>query len=219
MSFPTIGDTVKGTECENILMDFCLPSVKSDVTSIKERYEEITQKETAISIVPAENKILQNIIWPIKHAKVSYCLENYLGTIALCGMAAEMLAILIFEVHNIQVSSYPINKSKDIQKGLFGNTFEKLGQERRVNILFAYGVIDDKDKSIFSLVRKTRNKYLHLYSDNHLSIKSDALKLYASITLLFRNIIGLEIRNGAVKLNSSFVIYFRKVGIITEPTE
>lgn len=199
---------------ENILTNLCLPSTTSDIRSIKERYKEITQSESSIPIAPAENRILQNIIWPLKHAKDSYCIENYLGTIALCGMVAEMLAMLIFEVYDIAVNSYPVNKNADIQKGLFGKTFEKLGQERRVNILLAYEVINTEDQSKFDLIRKIRNKYLHFYSYGHKSIKSDALGVYSACTALFNQITGLKFNGGVTEFNKPFRVYFKQKGII-----
>ena len=58
------------------------------------------------------------------------------------------------------------------QRELFGSSFEKLGQERRVSILHAYGVIDDALKTSFDRIRTTRRQYLHLWSKNYDNLPS-----------------------------------------------
>jgi hypothetical protein len=56
---------------------------------------------------------------------------NYLAVIALCGMVAEMVAILHWELSEPKLNGQPMS------------AFEKLGQERRVRVLSAYGILSD----------------------------------------------------------------------------
>ncbi len=62
---------------------------------------------------------------------------NYLGTIALCGMVAEMVAVLLYEISNFSLKNRPMTEQD--QTSVFGSKFEKLGQDRRVqDILLRY---------------------------------------------------------------------------------
>ena len=71
-----------------------------DLTKFIERYRKITatEKKVPFRIVPDEPRIVARILLPLRHAKASYVIGNLLGTIALCGMVAEMAAILTFEL-------------------------------------------------------------------------------------------------------------------------
>ena len=57
---------------------------------------------------------------------------NYLAVIALSGMVAEMVAILLWELADVKLN----------ERLVFGRTFERLGQERGIEILLAYKQIN-----------------------------------------------------------------------------
>ncbi|RIK09787.1 MAG: hypothetical protein DCC49_05050, partial [Acidobacteria bacterium] len=153
LAFPSIDPKLEiGTDGEvaadNLLSDLTTPGVDGSVEALQKRYAEITEQESGINIVPAEAKILAKVIWPLRHAKVSYVLGNSVGTIALCGMAGEMLALLIFDVHRPKFAGSPI-EAKD-EKGIFGREFEKLGQERRLKVLKTLRVLKDEHYDRFT---------------------------------------------------------------------
>jgi hypothetical protein len=87
-------------DCESVLRYLCKPEADFSIESITNRYQEISEKLNHLSIVPAEKKILNKLIWSLKHAIGSYMVGNYLGTISLCGLVAEMATILLFEILN-----------------------------------------------------------------------------------------------------------------------
>ena len=101
-----------------------------------ERYHDIASVNDPLFVAPAENNILQKLVWPLRHAKGSYALGNHLGCIAMCEMVGEMVAILLWEISKASLQQAQIDKAA--QKALFGNTFERLGQERRVQVLRAF---------------------------------------------------------------------------------
>ena len=139
---------------ESVLDFLCTPGVDSDVTALVRRCREISTEPEPLFAAPADERILDKLVWPLLHAKGSYILGNYLGTISLCGMVSEMLAILIFEVAEPEINGARMTEAA--QRELFGSSFEKLGQERRVSILHAYGLIDDALKTSFDRIRTTR---------------------------------------------------------------
>jgi len=59
------------------------------------RYREIASVPGALPVAPSEPTILEKLVWPLRHAKGSYALANYLGCIALCGMVGGMVAVLL----------------------------------------------------------------------------------------------------------------------------
>src|SRR5688572_33078991 len=60
--------------------------------SMLRRFQELSfQEPPSLMVVPAPQQLLEKLLWPLRFAKGSYVLENYAGSIALCGMAAEMV--------------------------------------------------------------------------------------------------------------------------------
>ena len=136
---------------ESVLDFLCTPGVDSRVAALVRRCREISAEPEPLFAAPADERILEKLVWPLLHAKGSYMLGNYLGTISLCGMVAEMLAILIFEVAQPNLNGQGITER--LQRDLFGGSFEKLGQQRRVTILHACDVINDELKDSFDRIR------------------------------------------------------------------
>jgi hypothetical protein len=54
-------------------------------------FHQISPEPVRLVAVPAEQRILDKLAWPLRHAKASYMVGNYLAVIALYGMA-EMVA-------------------------------------------------------------------------------------------------------------------------------
>ena len=105
---PTMGTSVAGAPSdpapESVLDFLCTPGVDSDVAALVRRCREISAEPEPLFAAPADKRILDKLVWPLLLAKGSYILGNYLGTISLCGMVSEMLAILIFEVAEPQIN-------------------------------------------------------------------------------------------------------------------
>ena len=70
--------------------------------SLIKRYKEISKEKVRFFAAPAEERILNKLVWPLRNAKASYMVGNYLGTIALCGMVSEMVAILLFDISDFK---------------------------------------------------------------------------------------------------------------------
>ena len=99
------------------------------------------------------------------------------------------------------------------QESVFGRKFEKLGQERRVEILHAYGVIDDEIKEAFNLIRTTRRRYLHLWSQDHDRLPPDSMETFFAATSIAVSVIGQNIKDGKIILNPSIVKYLQQKGV------
>ena len=121
---------------EAVLEFICIPGTGSDLKSLVERYREISTEKTRLFAAPYERRILDKLVWPLRNAKAAYMCGNYLSTIALCGMVAEMVAMLLFEITDFHLNNKSM--SENDQVSVFGRKFEKLGQDRRVQVLAAY---------------------------------------------------------------------------------
>src|SRR5687767_10350487 len=82
---------------DHVVKYACAPDESAEIAEIVNRYRQISDKSADMLVAPTETRILQKLIWPLRHAKAAYMLGNYLGTIAMCGLVAEMVSILLFE--------------------------------------------------------------------------------------------------------------------------
>ena len=205
-------DTPAVATPESVLVFLCTPGVDSEVAALVRRYREISAEPEPLCAAPADERILEKLVWPLLHAKGSYMVGNYLGTISLCGMVCEMLAILIFEVAEPEMDGARMNEAS--QRNLFGSSFEKLGQDRRVSILHAYGLISEELKSSFTRVRLKRREYLHLWSKEYDKLAGEAVECYRDVLTILVFVLGQDIRNGKLMLDPKLTKYLRAHGVL-----
>src|SRR3972149_4477545 len=93
-----------GPSLEAIVAFLCPPGTPADIESLVRRYKQISTEPVRLSVAPAEQRILDKLVWPLRHAKASYMVGNYLAVIALCGMVADMVAILLWELSEAQLN-------------------------------------------------------------------------------------------------------------------
>ena len=196
---------------ESVLDFLCTPGVDSEVAALVRRYREISAEPEPLFAAPADERILEKLVWPLLHAKGSYMIGNYLGTISLCGMVCEMLAILIFEVTEPEINGARMNEAS--QRNLFGSSFEKLGQDRRVSILHAYGLISEELKGSFTRVRLKRREYLHLWSKEYDKLAGEAVECYRDVLTILVFVLGQDIRDGKLMLDPKLTKYLRAHGV------
>jgi hypothetical protein len=202
---------------ENALLSFlCTPGLPSDPSAMADRYREISSEPHRLIAAPAEQRILDKLVWPLRHAKTAYMVGNFLGTISLCGMVAEMVALLRLDLGELQINNHLM--TDDDQKALFGSTFEKLSQDRRVKVLRAYKLISDDEADAFTLSRTTRRRYLHLWSQDHEKLAGDAVVSFHAAMLLVTRTIGQDVDDGKILLNPAMVKYLERQGVY-EPDE
>ena len=160
-------------------MDFLSAArTPSDIDSLVRRYHE-ANRDLPVTVVIAHPRIFKKILWPLRQATASYMLGSYVAVIALCGMVAEMVAIFLWELSGEKLD-------EKYEESVFGRTFEKLGQERRIKILLAYRKISEQDKASFDAIRTTRNNYLHYWSKDRTpgGEQKDALTVFHAVMSL-----------------------------------
>ena len=185
---------------EQILKFLCGPNRNRSPTELLAKYREIDESN-ALNLVcaPADAQILDKVVWPLKHAKAAYMIGNSLATIVLCGVVADMIANLKWRMARVRIMNRDMSE-KDEER-LFGRTFERLDQRRRVEILKAYGIARGDDATNFGVVAKQRNRYMHSWSHVHGEIDRDARTCYRSALDLVVNAFGQSFDNGKLVLS------------------
>ncbi len=197
---------------ETIVQFLSTPGLSIEIKDLISRYREISTEKVRLFAVPYEDRILEKLVWPLRHAKSGYMIGNYLGTISLCGMVAEMVAMLISDISEFKINQKLMEKAD--QEALFGSEFEKLGQDRRVKVLKVYNIIDDETKRYFDTIRTARKRYLHLWSQDHESLPRDAVEVFQAAVALVARVIGQNVREGMFVLNPAIEKYLDRTGVI-----
>ena len=198
---------------KSVIEFLCIPGTRCDLDGLVNRYRRISVEDPRFALPPAHEKILTKLVWPLRSAKGSYMLGNYLATVALCGFAAEMAAILLFEISEISLAGKSLTDRR--QKRIFGSKFEKLGQHRRVEILHELELIGDNIEKDYTLVRKTRRKYLHFLSQDEKRIEQDAIDAYLSSVRIAVDTIVQESENGDLIYRSKILRFLEREGTIS----
>jgi hypothetical protein len=215
LGFPEIDlDSSKSaTPSAEQLLDYLLcPQLDRGRDTLVERYREINDVSASLPIVPAEENILQKLIWPLRNAKSSYMLGNYLGCIALCGMVGEMVAILLWDISKLALQGKLLEKT--MQEALLGSSFEKLGQERRTQVLRVLGLIGDEDVSAFDGLRLIRRRYLHFFSQPHRDVTTDAKEAFKSAVKVVTTVLGLSLGSDGVSIRPDLMGYLKERSVI-----
>jgi len=207
---PTI-ENQNRNHIRNILESFFGLPVNALSKEILERYTDITTEELHLPLVPHTEKIFNRLLKPLKSAKLNYCLGDYLATIASCGVASEMLTILLWKISDIMLNNKPMTENDE--KGLFGKSFEKLIQEKKLNILKTYGLINNIQYGNFISIKNSRNHYLHWWNLEIKNEKAEALNIFKKSLQLFKEItgIGLSKEPGAIKINPLLMKVFDNI--------
>jgi hypothetical protein len=216
--FPRAPDAPPGPPEADRLLDYLYdPEVDRSREAFVARYNEIAAIADPLPIVPAERTILGKLVWPLRHAKGSYALGNYLACIALCGMVGEMVAILLWDISKAQLHGQPVTEAN--QRALLGSTFEKLGQERRVAVLHALRLVDDATKTAFDDLREIRRRYLHFLSQPHAQLSADARRAYERALKVVAVVLGPTFHEGKVSLRPDLMDYLIEKGIVQPEVE
>ncbi|MGH6895868.1 MAG: hypothetical protein ACREJ5_04895 [Geminicoccaceae bacterium] len=155
-------------------------------------------------ILPALPLLIEKVVSPLVNAKVAFVAGNPLGTIALCGFVAEMIALMLYEMANDDGRA----------GGVSTDEFESQWQHERVKILHTLGIINQDVKEKLDIIRKERRKYLHFISKDHSLVFEDALRVYANSITILVDLVGQEFDNGAWVPKPAFARYLRKHGLL-----
>ena len=91
-------------DAESMLSVLCRPGVPHDAGSLVERSRRISGGARKLFAAPDEPAILEKLAWPLREAKASYVLGNYLAVVAMYGLVAETVAVLMIRLAEAELS-------------------------------------------------------------------------------------------------------------------
>ncbi len=183
---------------------FGLP--KSSLTKeLLSRFRKINTQETFMNVVPAIQKLLK----PLEESCRAYCFGFFGASVAMSGVVAESLPILLWEMHGLTLSGKAITVKQE--KTILGKNFDRMEQSRRIELLLVLGWITQDQKQRFHQIRDVRNRYLHSWQEKFDREEGEALLCYQNAFTLFRQITGVELQDGSsIKANPLLVKWMEK---------
>jgi hypothetical protein len=113
------------------------------------------------------------------------------------------------------VGNAPITEAG--QKGLFGRTFEKLGQERRIGVLKEFGIALPVVADAYERIREIRNRHLHLAQLVDVEeLARDARQIFRDAVTVVAAAIGQDMKDGTLVLTESMARYLERAGAVTQ---
>lgn len=202
---------------ESALEFLCAPDAPAGIKDLLERYQEIGDGPARLPVAPAHEYILERLVWPLRHARGSYLVGNFLGTISLGGLVAEGVAVLLWDAAGVQINGRAMT-DKD-QEALFGRPFSELRQAQRIKVLLAYGLIDAPLRQHFEEIRTRRNRYVHPGSYKHADLPKDAVAVYQAAVAVVANVVIKGFDGGKVVVNPAIAKYLERAGVLQAASE
>jgi len=172
-------------------ISFLTPIAENAIENARTRFEECESVEgDGLFAVPVIGDFFQQVIWPLRSAKGSFAVGNFIASISLCGTIAEVLATAIFKYSDAYLDEGDL-KTGPVQAQLFGGPFDKLTQFRKIRILRVLKIIDKSAFDDFEGIRKIRNDMIHLKADALASAESAALTAYEHCMRLVTRFVGI----------------------------
>jgi hypothetical protein len=102
----------------------------------------------------------------------------------------------------LHLNGKPIEEATE--RLLFGRSFERQGQDQRVNLLRAIGAVAEADGKRLDELRQRRRKHFHLWSGGSSEIKSDAFHCFWLVVQLAESVLQISFEDGRLIINPVF---------------
>ena len=146
---------------------------------------------------------MENVFGPLRQAKTNYILGNYVGSIALCGIVAEKMAILIYRMNKPNST-----KLEDFDK--------EYSQVKRIRVLQEESLIEDNSAEDFDYIREARRSFLHHWLTPEEGTAEQTLRAYAAAIRLVLVVVDYKNVDGRLILNSKFMKFLDDRGATTD---
>ena len=180
---------------------------KAPISIMRKRYRVISNEDYEPIIIPDHPKLKEHIIPPLWEAKLCYVMNMPIACIAQSGLVGEMVALWRFQMI-LMSGEQPLTEER--QKLLFGRRFEELSQHRRIEVLKAYGDLNDNLSKHFDELRKIRNRYLHSMKSVSEADK-DAQKAYKHACILVKRTLNITFKDRKMVLPGSVLRFIEAI--------
>jgi hypothetical protein len=196
-----------------IIRDLCDDRRGDIVAGIRARCARLSAEDEGILFVPAEKRILEKLVWPLRSAKRAFSLGDSLGCIALCGMVCEMAVVFVYDLMSLDLDVQKL--PKEHQFVMIKRKYERLGQEKRIKSLTDMGAISGSAAGDLETVRKLRKDYMHFLSKSLSRAEDDASLAYACAARILKSLIGLPASGNGLRIPRHLVRYLNNKKLIT----
>lgn len=177
------------------------------------KYTEVTPKQHHQFITPAHEKIKVRILEPLRNAKKSYCNDEYVTAIALCGIVGETMAHVLYQLYETKIGEVVI--TSDIEESIFGRKFDELGQMRRIEVLSKLGYVAKDQEKILRDLQQTRRPYMHWWNLGKTTdkVRNDARQCVVDATRLFSSVFDIKLADaGSISIDGKVEAFLERVG-------
>lgn len=187
---------------------------QADLTEgVVSRYIEVTPKRDHQAITPAHDKIRARIVEPLKIAKKSYCLEEYIASIAMSGVVGETMAHVFLQLYETEINGIVVDPNTE--KAIFGKRFDELGQMRRIEILRELKYINLDQEKMLKNLQDTRRPYMHWWNLGKTAeeIKSEARQAVTGAARLFSSVFDIKLASASsISIDGRAKAFLDKLG-------
>tara|TARA_R110000868_G_scaffold164572_1_gene397308 strand:- start:955 stop:1593 length:639 start_codon:yes stop_codon:yes gene_type:complete len=142
------------------------------------RYVSSSQSMNNIGLGSANEYISEKLINPLASSKRVFCYGEFLASIELCALFAEMLAAFLI------ISSNEKHKLKN-------NQIDKLRITEKVKKLKKTKIITDTHEEIFLFLHEERRKFYHHWYHGHEQIEKAALNVLCKSSILASDLLDV----------------------------
>lgn len=197
------------------ILAFCCGKHSAKPDKVVARYNKL-HEGIRIQAVPSVDYIDKKIIVPLLQAQSCFMTANFIATIALCGIVAEMLSNLAWEIYQPYLRIGKKEITTEMHKALFGMPVENMTQDARIHLLRVVEVISEQTFEKFKRVKDVRNEYVHFHKTNpsEKTQKLQATEMFQLIQELVCDVIGQDFSNGRFNLNQAMFAYLQRRDLI-----
>lgn len=189
LSLGSIEETDEEANVSRLIRDLSRDYKPDAMARVRDRCLRLSTPELTIAIVPAQARILDKIVWPLRSAKQAFGLGDFLACIALCGMVCEMGTVFTYDLFGRLLNTSRLTSGDVV---LFRTRqYEDWGQKKRVEKLRELGIISQAGSENAESVRKIRNRYLHSLTQPLKRSEEDAYEAYVSTFSVVQSLISL----------------------------
>lgn len=185
---------------------------ESTFDTLKRRCKEITDEANEPFVVPLHPELMRHVVKPLQEAKHCYVLGMPVACIAQAGLVGEMVALWRYKMMEPTWDGKPFDE--EFQKLMWGWTFERLGQDRRVEVLKALDGMSDEVRKCFNDLRGIRRAFMHYMVDETRNADAEARTAFKCAVKLVKETLGVTFDKGKVLLPPHVVKF---VGSIMRP--
>ena len=191
----------KNPTTEQLLEFLCSLGFSGDMAAFKRRYRKVSARDQRLFLFPREPRLAENLFDPLRQAKTSYLIGNYVAVIGLCGIVAEKVAIFIHMINTPDKTKW--------------GEFERLEQSRRVRTLKDRSLVSSESVKAFGTIRAARKHYLHYWtSTRDDKMAQEAARVYGAAVELILTIMSIGFTNGTLTLEPKLIAYLAEMGKI-----